>query len=401
MPTLLKKFIRYVKINTMSKENQNQTPSTINQFDLAKLLENELKTLGLTDIKISSNCFLTATLKSNVKSNLTIGFIAHMDTIPDVSGENVNPQIIENYEGEIINLNNKIKLDPKNFDFLNKLIDKTLITTDGTTVLGADDKAGIAEIMSMLQYFYDNPLIPHVNIRIAFTPDEEIGLGIEYFDITSFNADFAYTVDGGMWNEINYENFNAATAVVEFKGLDIHPGAAKDKMLNASLVAMEFNDHLPKDEIPGKTENYEGFYHLNHMIGEVGYAKLNYAVRNHSLLLFEKQKQKLEEISAYINTKYGLGTVTINIKERYFNMKNIIEKDMRSVDRAINAIKKIGYTPTISPIRGGTDGARLTQMGLLTPNLGTGSYNHHGPYELACLDEMELVVKTLIEIAKI
>lgn len=397
--TILNHFLKYVKIDTMSMEDQGVTPSTNKQYDLANVLVSDLKELGMENVKLHDHCFVTAELKTNCNSDLKIGFIAHMDTIPGFSGTNVNPQVIENYDGKTVKLKG-IELNPKQFPFLNKLVGKTLITTDGTTVLGADDKAGIADIFGMLYYYKTNPDKKHVTIKVAFTPDEEIGGGIKSFDVKGFDCDFAYTVDGLDYDEFNYENFNAASAVVEVKGLDIHPGSAKGQMINASLVAMEFNSLLNPFERPEYTDGYDGFNHLCAMEGEVGYSKLTYILRNHDSKKLEAQKQEFLNAAIFINSKYGVGTITVHIKDSYYNMKNIIDKDMRSVDRALNAMKNIGITPRVLPVRGGTDGATLTQMGLNTPNIGTGGYNCHGPYECACLEEMEIVSNILIEIAK-
>ena len=396
---LLDYFLKYVKIDTMSSEDTNTIPSTQKQFDLANVLAKDLEELDVKDINVSKNCIVTGVLKSNCNSKLKIGFLAHMDTIPGFSGTNVKPNIVKNYDGKVIKLNG-IELNPIQFPFMNNLKGKTLITTDGTTVLGADDKAGIANIMAMLKYFKENPNIPHVNIHIAFTPDEEIGEGISAFDTKAFDADFAYTVDGGLYNEINYENFNAASCNVKINGLDIHPGAAKGQMKNAALILMEFNSLLPVNERPEYTSMYDGFNHLCYMEGAVGLASASYIIRNHSLKLLQKQKNDFINACEFINKKYGESTCEIELKDSYLNMRELIDKDPRCVNRAIAAIKKLGLTPSISPIRGGTDGAWLTQMGLNTPNLGTGGYNCHGPYEFACLEEMENVVKILIEIAK-
>ena len=397
--TILDYFLKYVKIDTMSKENQNQVPSTSKQFDLAKVLVKDLEDLGLKDIKLSEHCFVTAVLPSNCNSKLNIGFIAHMDTIPGFSGTNVKPNVIENYDGKTVKLKG-IELNPIQFPFLKDLKGKTIITTDGTTVLGADDKAGDANIMTMLHYFVNNPDVPHVNIHVAFTPDEEIGGGIDYMDVKGFNCDFAYTVDGGNPFEINYENFNAASATVNIKGLDIHPGSAKGQMINASLVAMEFNELLPINERPEFTDGYDGFNHLTSMEGVCGEAKLTYILRNHDINILNRQKNDFYNAKEFINKKYGKDLVQVEIKDSYLNMATLINEDPTCVIRAKDAIKRLGYNPVTSPIRGGTDGAKLTQMGLKTPNLGTGGYNCHGPYEMACLEEMEIVTKILIEIAK-
>lgn len=397
--TLLNNFLRYVKIDTMSSEESNQTPSTQKQFDLANLLVEELKTLGLKDIYLSKNCFVYATLPSNIKGNTeSIGFIAHMDTIPGFSGTNVQPNVIENYNGKTIPLKG-IEINPKQFPFLKDLKGKTLITTDGTTVLGADDKAGIAIIMTML-WHYVKTNEPHIDIHVAFTPDEEIGSGIEHFDLSKFPCKYAYTIDGGEANIINFENFNAASAIVQIHGLDIHPGSAKNHMKNASEIAIEFHQMLPKEQKPEYTDHYDGFIHLTHMEGIVGEAKLSYILRDHDKTLLEKKKNILNEAASFINKKYGKDTASVLIQDSYSNMAQIIKQNPDCLNRAMKAMQNLHIQPETSPIRGGTDGARLTYMGLPTPNLGTGGYNCHGPYELACLEEMELVTKLIIEISK-
>ena len=396
---LLERFINYVKIDTMSSEDQTTTPSTLKQFDLARLLEKELQELGLIDIKLSEHCILTATLPSNCESNEVVGFIAHLDTIPGFSGTNVNPNVIYNYDGSTIELKNNIKLSPSQFPFMNDLIGKTLITTDGTTVLGADDKSGVAIIMEMLEYFIKND-IPHKTIKVAFTPDEEIGGGIDSFNVNEFGADYAYTIDGGSYNEINYENFNAASAIVKVNGLDIHPGSAKGQMINAVSIACEFEMMLDEFAKPMYTEGYEGFNHLCEMSGCVTTATMDYILRNHDLTKLEQQKQDFINIAEKLNQKYGANTVELQIKDSYKNMAEYIKKDPRSVIAATKAMQRLGINTVTSPIRGGTDGAKLTLMGLNTPNLGTGGYNCHGPYEFACLEEMEIVVDIIKEIAK-
>ena len=393
-------FLKYVQIDTMSSDDANTTPSTLKQFDLANELVLELKELGLVDIKLNKHCILTATLPTNCNSEETIGFIAHLDTIPGFSGTNVKPNIIKNYAGNVIELKNNVKLDPQQFPFMNALIGKTLITTDGTTVLGADDKAGVAIIMDMLEFFVKNPSIKRKTIKVAFTPDEEIGGGIDSFDTKEFNADFAYTIDGGAYNEINYENFNAASAQIIINGLDIHPGSAKGQMINAISIACEFEMMLDQNAKPMYTEGYEGFNHLCEASGSVTTAHMDYILRNHDLNKLEKQKQDFIDITNKLNEKYGPNTVNLKLRDSYKNMAEYIKKDPRSVEAAINAMKKLGIETVTSPIRGGTDGAKLTLMGLNTPNLGTGGYNCHGPYEFACLEEMQEVVKIIVEIAK-
>ena len=330
----------------------------------------------------------------------TIGFIAHLDTIPGFSGTNVNPQVHTNYNGGIITLKNNISLNPQQFPFLNNLIGKTLITTDGTTVLGADDKAGIAIIMNMLEYFVNNPEEKHCNIKVAFTPDEEIGGGLQNFDVKGFGADFAYTIDGGAYDEINYENFNAASALVKITGLDIHPGSAKGQMINAVSIACELEMMLDEFAKPMYTEGYEGFNHLCEMSGTVTSATMDYILRNHDKNKLEEQKQSFINITNKLNAKYGSNVIELTIKDSYSNMREFIDKDPTSVNYAMNAMKKLGINPKTEPIRGGTDGAKLTLMGLNTPNLGTGGYNCHGPYEFACLEEMEIVTNILKEIVK-
>ncbi len=397
--SLLERFLKYVKINTMSAEGKDLTPSTPEQFNLAKVLEAELTELGLLDIELNDNCILTAYLPSNMNSNLHIGFLAHMDTIPGFSGKDVNPQVINNYNGKDILLKG-ITIKTKEFPFLHKLQGKTLITTDGTTVLGADDKAGVAEIMEMLSYFISHPEVKHHHIHVAFTPDEEIGGGIDSFNVKDFGCDYAYTVDGGIFNEIAYSNFNASSAVVKIKGLDIHPGSAKGHMLNASLIAMEYQNLLPTFANPMYTEGTEGFIHLCAIHGEVGEATLEYIIREHDLKKLHLLEQQMLNAKDFLNKKYTKDTCMVELKASYYNMYNIIKKDKRSIKKAEKAIKDLGFDVITSPIRGGTDGAKLTQMGLNTPNLGTGGYNCHGPYELACLEEMQNVVNILINIAK-
>ena len=397
---LLDRFLKYVQIDTMSCEEASSTPSTLKQFDLANVLKDELNELGLSDINLSKECILTATLPANYDSKEAIGFIAHLDTIPGFSGTNVKPNIVRNYKGNVIELKNNVRLDPNQFPFMNNLIGKTLITTDGTTVLGADDKAGVAIIMDMLDFFVNNPNIKHKTIKVAFTPDEEIGGGIDSFDVESFGADFAYTIDGGAYNEINYENFNAASAQITINGLDIHPGSAKNQMINAVSIACEFEMMLDQQAKPMYTDGYEGFNHLCEMSGSVTSATMDYILRNHDLNKLEKQKQDFINITTKLNQKYGENTVVLCLKDSYKNMAEFIKNDPRSIEVAHQAMSRLGINTLTSPIRGGTDGAKLTLMGLNTPNLGTGGYNCHGPYEFACLEEMQEVVKIITEIVK-
>ncbi len=397
---LLDNFLKYVQIDTMSSEESETTPSTQKQFNLAKVLVEELKELGLRDIKLTPKCFVYATLPAYpAHKKGSIGFIAHMDTIPGFSGTNVKPNVIQNYDGKTIILND-LQLDDKQFSFLKNLKGKTLITTDGTTVLGADDKAGVAEIMTMLAVIKEQQL-SHCEIHVAFTPDEEIGTGVEHFDLQQFPCDFAYTIDGGAYDEINYENFNAASAVVTIDGLDIHPGDAKNQMINASEIAMEFHHLLPENEKPQYTENYEGFIHLTGMKGVVGTAQLFYILRDHNQNKLNEKKEILKASSTFINQKYHKNLVHLKIQDSYSNMAELVMKKPEVIELAQKAMQSLGITPKSTPIRGGTDGARITFMGLPTPNLGTGGYNCHGPYELACLEEMEMVVKIILKIIEL
>lgn len=394
---LLDRFLKYVKIDTMSDDTTGLTPSTEKQYNLANELVNELKTLGLSDVFVNDKCTVFGTLPKNSEGFDTIGLLAHMDTIPEVSGTNVNPQIIENYDGKVIKLGNSEVLDPKEFDALTNQIGHTLVTTSGDTVLGCDDKGGIAIIMTVLDEIITSN-VPHGEIHVAFTPDEEIGTGIMSFDTSKFKVDYAYTVDGGSYLEFAYENFNAAHAVVNFKGFEIHPGSAKNMLVNASKLAMEYNSLLPAVMAPEYTDGYEGFNHLTSMQGETGHAKLSYILRNHSLSILEKQKVDFKNACDFINKKYGEGSCTLEIVDDYRNMREKIEEDPRSVDKALEAYKKLNIPVSVDPIRGGTDGARLTFMGVNTPNLGTGGYNCHGIHEYADMWEMEQMVNIVKEI---
>lgn len=401
---LLNRFVRYVTIDTESDENGTTTPSTAKQFDLAKILVKELEVLGLVDIELTDTCIIYAKLPANTdKECPKIGFISHMDTSPDMSGANVKPQMLKNYQGGVITLNKElgIKLDPKEFPCLLHDIGADLICTDGTTLLGADDKAGIAEIMQMLEYLVTNPSVEHGDIMVAFTPDEEIGTGVHSFDVERFGADYAYTVDGGNVDEMEYENFNAASASLKFHGRSIHPGSAKGKMINSQLVAMEFNSLLPTFDNPAYTEGYEGFNHLLSMQGSCEYSELSYIIRNHDRTLLEKQEQDFRNAAEFINKKYGANTVELVIEESYSNMIEILKDHMDIVERAMDKMRVIGLEPKAVAIRGGTDGAQLTYRGLPCPNLGTGGRNYHGKYEYANFNEMLKVVELLIEIAKV
>lgn len=396
------RFINYVKINTVSDENSSSVPTTRCQFDLAELLVKEMKELGIEDARVEKNSYVYGTISATpgYEDKPAIGFLAHIDTSPDFCGENVNPQIYENYDGETITLGDSGRtLSPEIFPHLKLLKGRTLITTDGTTLLGADDKAGIAEIMTLAQELLNSDM-PHGKVCISFTPDEEVGSGAGELDIPAFGAQYAYTVDGGVENEIEYENFNACSADFEVNGFNIHPGASKNKMLNASLIAMEINSMLPAAQTPANTELYEGFYHLTSMEGNVEHAHLSYIVRDHSSSHYASKQETLRHIEKIINEKYGAGTVTLTIREQYRNMVEKIAPCMHLIDNAKDAIRALGIEPDVSPIRGGTDGAQLSFRGLPCPNLGTGGYAAHGPYEHITVEGMDNVVQILLGIVQ-
>lgn len=394
------RFLEYVKVDTKSDETTRTTPSTKGQLELGKILEKELKEIGLSDVHIDEFGYVYATLKGNSdkKDIPTIGFIAHMDTAPDMSGKNVNPQIVENYDGNVVVLNEElnIKLDPKELPELKNYIGKTLITTDGTTLLGADDKAGISEIITAMEYLINNPDVKHGDIKICFTPDEEIGEGADHFNVKGFDADFAYTLDGGPVGELEFENFNAASAKVNIKGKNVHPGSAKGKMINSILVAHEFVSLLPQDEVPEKTENYEGFSFLLGIEGSVENTQMSFIIRDFFEDGFERRQEEFKNIAEKLNAKYGKDIVKVEIKEQYRNMKEKIEPVMHIVDTAKKAMEMADVVPKIQPIRGGTDGARLSFMGLPTPNIFTGGENFHGRYEYIAIESMQKAVETII-----
>ena len=398
------RFLEYVKVDTKSDETTRTTPSTKGQLELGKILEKELKEIGLSDVFVDEFGYVYATLKGNSdkKDIPTIGFISHMDTAPDMSGKDVNPQIVKNYDGNVVVLNKEldIKLDPKELPELKNYIGKTLITTDGTTLLGADDKAGISEIVTAMEYLINNPDIKHGDIKICFTPDEEIGEGADHFNVKGFDADFAYTLDGGPIGELEFENFNAASAKVNIKGKNVHPGSAKGKMINSILVAHEFVSLLPQDEVPEKTEGYEGFSFLLGIEGSVENTQMSFIIRDFFEEGFEKKKQQFEDIAERLNAKYG-DVISVEIKEQYRNMKEKIEPVMHIVDTAKKAMEMADIVPKIQPIRGGTDGARLSFMGLPTPNIFTGGENFHGRYEYIAIESMEKAVETIINIVKL
>ena len=396
------RFLNYVSFWTTSDENSNTTPSSKREFSLGKVLESELNDLGLSNVKLDEKCYVYGLLPATpgMEDTKSIGFISHMDTAPDFSGENIKPQIIEKYDGKDILLKgSNTYLKTSDFPDLKTLTGKTLITTDGTTLLGADDKAGIAEIISALELIIDSKT-PHGDIWVAFTPDEEIGAGASNFDLNYFKADYAYTVDGDYEGEVAYENFNAASATIKFKGVNVHPGEAKDIMVNSALLACEFANKLPKNEVPSKTCGREGFFHLTDLSGDVSHSTLNYIIRDHDLEKFNDKIKFLENLTNEFNSKYGNDTVTINTSISYNNMLSIIEKHMYVVDLAKDAIKSVGLDPISRPVRGGTDGAMLSFKGLPCPNLGTGGYGFHGPFEHIAIESMQTVVKILVEIAK-
>ena len=396
------RFLNYVKIHTTSDENSNTTPSTRRQFDLAEILAEEMKKLGVKDVRVDENCYVYGAIPATpgYEDKPAIGLIAHLDTAPDFCGEHVNPQIHRNYNGEDVTLGDSGKvLSVKTFPHLKELKGRTLITTDGTTLLGADDKAGIAEIMTVAEELLKGTM-SHGKVCIAFTPDEEVGSGADKMDIPAFGAQYAYTADGGCENEIVYENFNASEAVFKIRGFNIHPGEAKNKMINAALVGMEINSMLPNLETPAHTELYEGFFHLCEMEGTVENATLQYIIRDHSAASFEARENTLRHIEKIMNEKYGQGTVKLEIHEQYRNMIEKVAPCMQLVDYAKDAIRELGMEPNTDPIRGGTDGAQLSFRGLPCPNLGTGGYAFHGPYEHITAEGMDLSVDLILGVLK-
>lgn len=404
MYSAVERLLKYVKFNTKSDENTRVTPSTKGQLVLGEELKKELEELGLKDVSLDKNGYIMATLPKNVDKEVkTIGFIAHMDTSPDMTADNVKPQVVENYDGKDIILNQKenIILSPSDFPEITRYIGKTLITTDGTTLLGADDKAGVSEIMAAIEYLVKNPEIPHGTIKVGFTPDEEIGEGADHFDVEKFGAELAYTVDGGEIGELEYENFNAATAKIHIKGRNVHPGTAKNKMISSMHIANEFINLIPNNERPEYTEGYEGFYHLISISGEVEESNLSFIVRDFNRDNFEKRKKLIISIGELINQKYGDKLVEVNIKDQYYNMKEKVEPVKYIVDIAYKAMEQVDVTPKVSPIRGGTDGARLSFMGLPTPNLFTGGHNFHGKYEFIPTFAMEKAVDVILKIIEI
>lgn len=401
---IIDRFLSYVKIDTQSDETSEATPSTEKQWDLANKLKAELETMGMQEVSIDTHAYVMATLPSNVAHDVpVIGFVAHFDTTPDFSGTNVNPQIIGNYDGKdiILNKEKNIVLSPEYFDDLLQYEGQTIITTDGTTLLGADDKAGITEIMEAMKYLIEHPEIPHGKIRVCFTPDEEIGRGAHKFDVDKFGAEWAYTMDGSQVGELEYENFNAAGAVVKVSGKSVHPGYAKDKMINSMYIAMDFINSLPRLETPEHTEDRQGFFHLNAIEGDVEETTLHYIIRDHDREHFEARKEMIKDLAAEICSQYERDCVTVEVKDQYYNMREKVEPVMHIVDIAEAAMKKADVTPIIKPIRGGTDGAQLSFKGLPCPNIFAGGHNFHGKYEYVPVESMQKAVEVIVQIAEL
>ena len=402
MSKVLDRFLHYVSFDTQSMDDQEQVPSTEKQLALAKALKEELEAMGASQVRMSEHGYVYAVIPATADHPVkSLGVVAHMDTAPAMSGKDVKPRIVERYDGQdlVLNEEKKIVMRVKDFPGMLDCVGKDLIVTDGTTLLGADDKAGVAEIMTMAEFFLSHPEIPHGKICIGFTPDEEVGRGADFFDVEHFGAEAAYTVDGGPVGELEYENFNAASGKVDICGRGVHPGSAKGAMVNALLVGMEFQSMLPAFENPMYTEGYEGFFHLDQMAGDVESAHLEYIIRDHDRKAFEKKKALFEEVSRYLNVKYGEGTVLTAVKDSYYNMKEQIEPDhLYLIDTAKEAMKSLDIKPLVSPIRGGTDGARLSYMGLPCPNLSTGGYNFHGRYEFIPVQSLEQMVEVLTKI---
>ncbi|MBQ7863318.1 MAG: peptidase T [Lachnospiraceae bacterium] len=401
---VIDRFLKYVAVDTESVEDAECFPSSEKQKNLAKMLVEELQAIGAENPRMDDYGYVYATIPATSDKKVPVlGFLAHMDTSPAMSGKDVNPRIVKNYDGGriVLNENENISMDADMFPSLIRNIGKDLIVTDGTTLLGADDKAGIAEIMTMAEILLTDKSIPHGTIQIAFTPDEEVGAGVDHFNVEGFGAEFAYTVDGGALGEIEYENFNAASGKLKIHGQSIHPGSAKGKMVNALLVGMEFQQMLPVAQNPAYTEGYEGFFHLDRMTGGVEEAELFYIIRDHDKVKFEEKKNRFEKTAAFLNEKYGAGTVECKVQDSYYNMKEKVEPYMFLIDNATKAMEDLGIAPIITPIRGGTDGARLSFMGLPCPNLCTGGENYHGKFEYVPVQDMEKIVEFLLQLIKV
>ncbi|MCQ6561430.1 peptidase T [Paenibacillus mendelii] len=401
---IMERFISYAQVDTQSNDSSETCPSTPGQLTLAKMLADELRTIGMEEVSLDANGYVMATLPSNTDKQVpTIGFLAHVDTATDFTGTGVKPQIVSDYDGHDILLNEamQIVLSPKDFPELATYKGHTLITTDGTTLLGADNKAGITEIMTAMVYLIQHPEIKHGKVRVAFTPDEEIGRGPHRFDVAAFNAKYAYTVDGGPLGELQYESFNAASARITCKGKNVHPGTAKDKMIHSAKIAMELHSRLPAEECPERTENYEGFYHLLSIDGDVEQTKLHYIIRDFDQAGFQARKARLAAIVDELREIYGKERIDLDIKDQYYNMREKIEPVREVVDIAYQAMENLGIAPVVQPIRGGTDGSQLSYMGLPTPNLFTGGENYHGRFEYVSVDNMIKATKVVIEIVKL
>ena len=400
---LKERFLKYVSFDTQSDPGSETFPSTARQLRLLNHLLEEMISLKMTEVEIDPNGYVTGTIPATPghESKPVIGFISHVDTSPDMKGSDIRPQVIADYDGGDIALNDALAMRVADFPELAFFKGHTLITTDGTTLLGADDKAGIAEIMTAAEYLLAHPEIPHGKIRIGFTPDEEIGRGVDFFDVKRFGAQFAYTMDGGFEGELEYENFNAAGAKIAIQGRNIHPGYAKDKMINALQVACELNGLLPHEQRPEHTEGYEGFYHLTALDGTVEQASMEYIVRDHSREKFEAKKAYLEKVVALLAARYGEGVVTLSVTDQYYNMREMVEPYPEVIEKAMEAMRMAGVEPVVRPIRGGTDGARLSYMGLPCPNLFTGGMNFHGKFEYCSLDTMERAVQTILNLARL
>jgi len=403
MKKVLERFLNYIKFDTQSKEESETYPSTEGQKVFAEYLKNELISIGMEDVEVDEYSYVFATLPSNIDKDIPpLGFMAHMDTAPNMSGKNVNPKVIENYDGKEIILNEKenIILSPKYYPEILQFKDKSIILTDGTTLLGVDDKGGIAEIITAMEYLINHPEIKHGKIRICFTPDEEIGKGVEYLDPKKFGVKFAYTVDGGPVGELQFENFNAAKALIDINGVDIHPKEAKGKMKNSILIANELINMLPPSERPEHTEGYEGFFHILSFNGSVEKTNLYFIIRDFFKEGFLKRKDEMEKIVNFLNFKYGDGTINLRIEDTYYNMKEIVEPHMELIEIAKKSMEEVGVIPKIVPIRGGTDGARLSYKGIPTPNIGVGGYNYHGRYEYISVSSLEKVSDIIVKISE-
>ena len=398
------RFLRYISIDTQSDDSSTDFPSTKKQFDLLNLLVKELQEIGLKDANIDEKGYVMATLPANISHKVpVIGFLAHVDTSPDMPGVNVKPNFVENYDGGDILLNKELKLSltPSDFPELLDYRGQTLITTDGTTLLGADNKAGIAEIMTAMEFLVNNPSIPHGTIKVGFTPDEEIGRGVDFFDVKKFGADYGYTIDGGAIGELEFENFNAAVAKITIQGRNIHPGYAKDKMINSLIVATELNALLPVFERPEFTQDYEGFYHLMKIEGSVEKASMQYIIRDHDRKKFESKKDFMKKTCDFMNEKFGQGVVSLELKDQYFNMREKVEPVYHVVEKAVEAMKLAGVKPKVKPIRGGTDGARLSYMGLPCPNIFAGGLNFHGKFEFVPVETMVKSVEVIVKLSEL